>query len=65
MKLETFKQLHSLTERFRDAQSSIQPNLVTRDGPLTKELEKTRELGVRLAGALAGRKRKRDRQESG
>ena len=59
-KLKTYRQLQSLTKPFRDPQTTIQPNIVTRDGPLTKELERNVEVGIRLAGALAGRKRRRE-----
>jgi hypothetical protein len=62
-KLMMYRQLQSLTKPFRGPQTSIQPNLVTRDGPLTKEMERNVDFGIRLAGALAGRKRRRDAEE--
>lgn len=41
-------------EPFKDPQNSIQPNLVTRDGPLADEMTKSKALGIRVAGRLAG-----------
>lgn len=34
---------------FADPQQSVQPNLVTKDGPLAAELERTRLLAAKLA----------------
>jgi len=38
-----------LTAPFADPQQSVQPNLVTKDGPLAAELERTRLLAAKLA----------------
>ena len=54
-KLKLYQQLQSMTVPFRNPQNAIQPNLISRDGPLTKEMEKTRSLGIRVAGSLVGR----------
>jgi len=53
-KLASYRHLQNMMEPFKDAQSSIQPNLVTRDGPLADELTKSKALGIRVAGRLAG-----------
>lgn len=56
-KLKLYRQLQSMTATFRNPQTAIQPNLVSRDGPLTKEMEKTKSLGFRVAGGLVERNR--------
>ncbi|KAE9961939.1 hypothetical protein BLS_001092 [Venturia inaequalis] len=53
-KLSSYRHLQSLMEPFKDPQNSIQPNLVTRDGPLADELAKSKALGIRVAGRLTG-----------
>jgi len=44
-----YSQLKSLIAPFADPQQSVQPNLVTKDGPLAAELERTRLLAAKLA----------------
>ncbi|PWW78314.1 hypothetical protein C7212DRAFT_323623 [Tuber magnatum] len=44
-----YSQLKSLIAPFADPQQSVQPNLVTKDGPLATELERTRLLAAKLA----------------
>ena len=56
-KLKLYRQLQSMAAPFRNPQTAIQPNLVSRDGPLTKEMEKTKSLGIRVAGGLVERNR--------
>jgi len=56
-KLKLYQQLQSMAAAFRDPHTTVQPHLVTRDGPLTKEMEKVRSLGIRVADSLAGMKR--------
>ena len=51
-RLARYKQLHSLLEPFTNAQENIQPNLVTRDGELGKELERMRILLARVTGRV-------------
>jgi hypothetical protein len=53
-KLESYRYLQNMMESFKDPQNSIQPNLATRDGPLADELAKSKALGIRVAGRLAG-----------
>lgn len=53
-KLASYRHLQSMMKPFKDPQNSIQPNLVTRDGPLANELAKSKALGIRVAGRLAG-----------
>jgi hypothetical protein len=40
-------------EPFREPQDNVQPNLVTRDGELVRELEKMRMLVARVSGRIA------------
>lgn len=53
-KLASYRHLQSLMEPFKDPQNCIQPHLVTRDGPLADEMTKSKALGIRVAGRLAG-----------
>jgi hypothetical protein len=50
--LARYKQLQTLLEPFANAQENIQPNLVTRDGELGKELERMRILLARVTGRV-------------
>ena len=54
-KLKLYRQLQSMAAPFRNPQTAVQPNLISRNGPLTKEMEKTRSLSIRVAGSLVGR----------
>ncbi|KAF2199467.1 hypothetical protein GQ43DRAFT_352033, partial [Delitschia confertaspora ATCC 74209] len=51
-KLTTYRTLLSLLEPYRNPQETVQPNLVTRDGPLATELGRTRKLAIRVAGRV-------------
>jgi hypothetical protein len=51
-RLARYKQLQTLLEPFTNAQENIQPNLVTRDGELGKELERMRILLARVTGRV-------------
>jgi hypothetical protein len=53
-KLASYRYLQNMMAPFNDPQNSIQPNLVTRDGPLADELTKSKALGIRVASRLAG-----------
>ena len=57
-KLVQMKQLQQLLEPFKDAQENIQPNLVTKDGELSKELERMKVLLARLGEKMAAVKRR-------
>ncbi|KZF19638.1 hypothetical protein L228DRAFT_250685 [Xylona heveae TC161] len=52
-RFEHYKQLQKLVEPFRNAHENVQPNLVTRDGELGKELDKMRIFMARVTGKLA------------
>ncbi|OCK84363.1 hypothetical protein K432DRAFT_320534 [Lepidopterella palustris CBS 459.81] len=54
-KLSTYRTLLILLKPYRNPQSTIQPNLVTRDATLGAELLKTRTLAIRVAGRVAER----------
>ena len=56
-KLKLYRQLQSMTSPFRNPETVVQPNLISRNGPLTTEMEKSRSLGIRVASGLAGRNR--------
>ena len=49
-RLEQYRHLQSMLAPFENAQENVQPNLVTRDGELGKELERMRVLLARLTG---------------
>jgi Kinetochore complex Fta4 of Sim4 subunit, or CENP-50 len=51
-RLASYKHLQTLLEPFTDAQETIQPNLVARDGELGKELERMRVLLARVTGRV-------------
>ena len=57
-KFARYKQLQTLLEPFTNPQENIQPNLVTRDGELGKELEKMRVLLARVTGRIGEMKEK-------
>jgi hypothetical protein len=52
-RLGRYKQLQTLLEPFTNAQENVQPNLVTRDGELGRELEKMRILLARVTGRIS------------
>lgn len=53
-KVDRYRQLQRALAPLRDAQRKIQPNLVSRDGPLEEELGRSKVLGIRVAGKVAG-----------
>jgi hypothetical protein len=53
-KLNALRQFQDFIQPIKDPQSSVQPNLVTRDGPLADELARSKTLGIRVAGRVAG-----------
>jgi hypothetical protein len=57
-RLEGYKQLQKLLEPLERAQEYVQPNLVTRDGELSKELDRMRVLLARVTGKVGKVKRK-------
>jgi cell wall assembly regulator SMI1 len=57
-RLEGYKQLQKLLEPLERAQENVQPNLVTRDGELSKELDRMRVLLARVTGKVGEVKRK-------
>ncbi|KAL2824911.1 kinetochore complex Fta4 of Sim4 subunit, or CENP-50-domain-containing protein [Aspergillus cavernicola] len=54
-RLDQLRQLQRLLEPFREPQENVQPNLVTRDGELARELEKMRMLVARASGRIGQR----------
>jgi hypothetical protein len=55
-KLDALRHFQALLEPIRDPQANVQPNLVTRDGALAEELGRSKTLGIRVAGRVAGLK---------
>jgi hypothetical protein len=51
-KVAGYKRLKEMLELFERATETVQPNLVTRDGELEKELEKMRLLVARVRGRV-------------
>jgi len=51
-RLAQYKHLQSLMEPLKDPQVNVQPHLVTKDGELSKELDKMRSLLARVAGRI-------------
>lgn len=47
-----YKHLQQLLEPFKDPQVNVQPNLVTKDGELGKELDRMRVLIARVASGM-------------
>ena len=58
-RLDQLQHLRRLLEPFEDPQRDIQPNLITKDGELVKELEKMRMLVARVGGRIAQHKKSR------
>ncbi|BDD59809.1 hypothetical protein MAP00_004996 [Monascus purpureus] len=58
-----FQELQRLLEPFKNPRENIQPNLVTRDGELFRELDKMRMLAARVGGRINQRKRKSNGHE--
>lgn len=50
--LAQYKLLETLLEPFKDPQSNIQPNLVTRDSQLGEELDRMRMLVAKISSRL-------------
>lgn len=55
-RIDQLQHLNRLLEPFKEPQVAIQPNLVTRDGELTQELEKMRMLMARVSGRISQQK---------
>lgn len=55
-KLAQYKHLQSLLDPFRNPQENIQPNLVTKDGELSKELDRMKLLMARVGEKVKGLK---------
>ncbi|KAI9835981.1 MAG: hypothetical protein M1837_003548, partial [Sclerophora amabilis] len=53
-RLTRYRHLQRLLEPFKNPQENVQPNLVTRDGELGKELDRMRILMARVAGRIEG-----------
>lgn len=65
-RLEGHRRLKELLEPLEDAQENVQPNLVTRDGELGKELDRMRVLLARLTGKVGEvQARNKDGRSSG
>ncbi|OAP58313.1 hypothetical protein AYL99_07403 [Fonsecaea erecta] len=63
-KLAQYRHLQKLTEPLREPHENIQPNLVTRDGELSQQLDRTRVLLARVTARVGEMgKAKRSRQE--
>ncbi|CAG7946789.1 unnamed protein product [Penicillium nalgiovense] len=56
-RLDQLQHLRRLLEPFEDPQKDIQPNIITKDGELVKELEKMRMLVARVGGRIAQQKK--------
>ncbi|KAJ5161583.1 hypothetical protein N7492_006975 [Penicillium capsulatum] len=63
-RLDQLHHLQRLLDPFQEPQQDIQPNLVTRDGELTQELEKMRMLVARVGGRIGQQKRGSNISES-
>lgn len=55
-RIDQLQHLHRLLEPFKEPQVAIQPNLVTRDGELARELERMRMLMARVSGRILQQK---------
>ena len=51
-KVETYRHLQRLLDPLKDPSTSVQPNLVTRDGELAAELGRCKALGIRISSRL-------------
>lgn len=52
-KVARYQYLQKMLEPLADAQTNVQPNLVTRDGELSRELDRMRILLARVTGRVA------------
>ncbi|MCJ1391983.1 hypothetical protein MMC18_004850 [Xylographa bjoerkii] len=59
VKLAQAEQLRELLRPFERARENVQPNLVTRDGELARELERMKVLMARVGGKIGGVERRR------
>jgi len=59
-RLELFMSLQKQLSSLKEAYSNIQPNLVTRDGPVAEELQNSNTLGLAVNRRAAGLKRNVD-----
>jgi len=51
-KVAQYKRMEELLEPFKEPAVNVQPNLVTRDGPLADELARLKSLSIRLSARL-------------
>ncbi|OKL64651.1 hypothetical protein UA08_00794 [Talaromyces atroroseus] len=51
-RLAQYKQLEFLLEPFKNPHDNIQPNLITKDGEIVREIDKMRMLVARVAGRI-------------
>jgi hypothetical protein len=61
-RLKRYKHLQDLLRPYEDAQEHIQPNLVTKDGELAREMEKMRSLLVRVGARMGQHEGRTDHQ---
>ncbi|OCL13675.1 hypothetical protein AOQ84DRAFT_332231 [Glonium stellatum] len=52
-KISTYRTLLTLLKPYRNPQTTIQPNLITRDAALNVELTKTQTLAIRVTGRIS------------
>jgi hypothetical protein len=52
-RLAQYRQLEALMGPFKDPQKNIQPNIISRDGELSQEIDKMRMLVARVAGRVS------------
>lgn len=62
-KVEKYKALKELLKPFEEPKSMVQPNLVTKDGELGRELDRMRILMARVGGRIQGLEEGRGREE--
>ena len=53
-RLAKYEQLRKLIEPLNEPQKNVQPNLVVKDGELSRELDRMRVLLARVAGRMGG-----------
>ena len=63
MKLAQTKQLKEILRPFERAQEDVQPNLVTEDGELARELERMKALLARVADNMVGLERSKEPED--
>ena len=63
-RLDQLRHLQRLLGPFQEPQKDIQPNLVTRDGELVRELDKMRMLAARVGGRISQQKKGRSNTQA-